>query len=145
MVTYTFTEDVLATPPVVWHLLTDTASDHRWAGIRSMRVEQAGDGPTGRVGDIRAVTSWVGTVRERITTFEPEHRMSYELVPGALVRDYHGSIVLEPHDNGTRVTWTVEFTPSRYLAPVVGAVVKRLVRRTIRGLTAEATRQMPST
>ena len=101
----------------------------RWAGARHVEVERPGSVIPNGVGTIRALKSWHGTVREEITAFEPERRMTYRGLSGVPARDYHGAIELEQHGNATAITWTVSFQPRRMTVAIVSFVIKRTVRK----------------
>ena len=124
-------------PAAVWHLLVDTAGMPRWGPVRSVVIEKAGDGTSGDVGQIRAFRTWGGTFREQVTAADPERRLCYTLLSGAPVRDYRGTFTLEPAGSGTKLVWTVQVDPKWYVSPVLTQIVKRMMRRTMRGLSAE--------
>jgi Polyketide cyclase / dehydrase and lipid transport len=99
----------------------------KWAGARRVDIERPGvDVPNG-VGTIRALKSWHGTIREEITGFEPERRMSYKGLSGVPARDYRGVIELSGRDSKTLLSWSVSFQPRRFTAIVVSSVIKRMV------------------
>lgn len=92
-----------------------------------MEIERTGaDVPNG-VGTIRVLKSWHGTIREEITEFEPERRMSYKGLSGVPAHNYQGVIELSRRTDATQMTWTVSFEPRRFTAPVVAFVIKRMV------------------
>jgi hypothetical protein len=78
-----------------------------------------------------------GAVRERVTTSVPNRQLSYELLSGAPVRNYRGSLTLEPSAMGTTLTWDIAFDASWYLRPILSLVVSRTLARTARGLGRE--------
>jgi uncharacterized protein YndB with AHSA1/START domain len=137
MVSITRITELEASPSTVWTLLTDTTAWPRYAPVRSVEIERPGTTDPNGVGQIRAIETWAGTVREEVTEFEPEHRIGYELLSGAPVSDYRGTIVLEPAGAGTRYVWAIEFHARWYLVPLLAVITKRTVSKTIRGLKAE--------
>jgi uncharacterized protein YndB with AHSA1/START domain len=139
MVTLCRTAELQASPEMVWSVLLDTSGWPRWAPVRSVVIEQAGDDDT--VGEIRELKTWGGSVRERVTAAERHRRLSYELLSGAPVRNYRGSLTLEPSQMGTTLTWGVEFDAPWYSRPILGLVVSRTIARTARGLANELARR----
>jgi uncharacterized protein YndB with AHSA1/START domain len=137
MVSITRVTELEASPSRVWTLLTDTTAWPRYAPVRSVEIERPGNTDPNGVGQVRAIKMWAGTVREEVTEFEPEHRIGYKLLSGAPVRDYRGTIVLEPAGVVTRHVWAIEFHASWYLVPLLTVITKRIVSKTIRGLQAE--------
>jgi uncharacterized protein YndB with AHSA1/START domain len=82
MRTFHIVKALAAPPELVWDVLADYPGMTKWAGARSVDIERPGvDVPNG-VGTIRALRSWHGTIREEITGFEPERRMSYKGLTG---------------------------------------------------------------
>ena len=123
---------------MVWELLTDTSAWPCYTPVRSVAIEQPGLPDPNGAGQVRALKTWAGTVREKVTTFEPdEHRMAYTLLSGAPVRDYRGTITLRPSGSGTEHRWEIHFDAARYLRPVLTLIAKRTVRSTLRGLVRE--------
>jgi uncharacterized protein YndB with AHSA1/START domain len=141
MATITRLTELDASPSAVWKLLTDTDASQRYAPVRSIAIERPGhDDPDG-VGQVRAIKTWAGTVREEVTTFEPEHRFGYTLLSGVPVRDYRGTITLEPCQRGTRYRWEIQLEAAWYLLPLLILITKRTVRSTVRGLAEELARR----
>jgi uncharacterized protein YndB with AHSA1/START domain len=137
MVSITRVTELEANPSTVWTLLTDTTAWPRYSPVRSVEIERPGNTDPNGVGQIRAIETWAGTVREEITEFEPEHRIGYKLLSGAPVSDYRGTIVLEPAGLVTRHVWAIEFHTRWYLVPLLTVIAKRTVSSTMRGLEAE--------
>jgi uncharacterized protein YndB with AHSA1/START domain len=120
---------VAAPPALVWDVLADYPGMAKWAGARRVDIERSGvDVPNG-VGTIRALKSWHGTIREEVTGFEPERRMSYKGLSGVPARDYRGVVELSRRGDITQMSWTVTFQPRRFTAAIVSAVITRMVSR----------------
>ena len=137
MPTIAMMREVPASPQSVWEVLADYPGMTKWAGARSVSIERAGTDVPAGVGTIRALRSWRGTLREEITAFEPGQRIGYSIISGLPVRDYRTLIELEPHKGGTRITWTVNFTPRALAAPVLPFAVKRVLNTIMDRLTEE--------
>jgi hypothetical protein len=127
MPTYHIVKEVHASPAIVWSELADYPGMKRWAGARAVEIERPGAGVPNGVGAIRALKSWHGTIREEITGFEPERRMSYKGLSGVPARDYRGVIELRGRDGETVLSWSVSFQPRRFTTVVVSPVIKRMV------------------
>ena len=83
------------------------------------------------MGTIRALKLWHGTIREEITGFEPERRMSYKGLSGVPAHDYRAVIELSRRGDATQMSWTVSFQPRKFTASIVSAVIKRMVSKGI--------------
>lgn len=127
MGTYTIVKEIEAAPAIVWAVLADYSGMTKWAGARRVEIEREGAEVPNGVGTIRALKSWHGTIREEITAFEPERRMTYRGVSGVPAHDYRGDIELSGRDGATQLIWTVSFQPRRFTATVVSFVIKRMV------------------
>ena len=103
MKTIEATATTTGSPAAVWALLADPAQWTRWGAWSRVEVEGGGEhGP----GAIRVLERKPYVVRERVTDWEPERRMGYELVDGMKVTGYRSAVTLEPTDGGgTRVRW----------------------------------------
>jgi hypothetical protein len=124
---YHIVKEVRASPAIVWGVLADYPGMTRWAGARTVEIERPGAAVPNGVGTVRALRSWHGTIREEITGFEPERRMTYKGLSGVPARDYRGVIELAGRDGKTTLSWSVTFRPLRFTAIVVSAVIKRMV------------------
>lgn len=145
MPTHHIVKEIQAPPAIVWGVLADYPGMARWAGARTVEIERpGGDVPNG-VGTIRALKSWHGTIREEITGFEPERRMTYKGLSGVPARDYRGVIELSGRDGRTVLSWSVSFEPRRFTSIVVSPVIKRMVSagvdRFVRVVEATADRE----
>jgi hypothetical protein len=139
MVSLRRTVELEAAPQKVWSVLLDTDGWPCWAPIRSVVVERVGDEDS--VGQTRELKTWTGTVRERVTAAERHRSLSYELLSGAPVRNYRGSLTLAPSRIGTTLTWGIEFDAPWYSRPILRFVVNRTTGRTARGLAKELARR----
>ena len=97
----------------IWALLADVTTWADWGEWDATRLQTAApDGGPG-VGAVRELH--LGRTRsiERVTAFDPPHRMTYALVGGNIpVRDYEGEVLLEPAPGGgTTIRWRSTFRP----------------------------------
>jgi uncharacterized protein YndB with AHSA1/START domain len=147
MRTFHIVKALAARPALVWDVLADYPGMTKWAGARRVDIERPGaDVPNG-VGTIRALKSWHGTIREEITGFEPERRMSYKGLSGVPADDYRGVVELSRRADTTQMSWTVSFQPRRFTATIVSFVIKRMVStgidRLVQVVEGKATNRQP--
>jgi uncharacterized protein YndB with AHSA1/START domain len=134
--TYTFTHSVPVPPATVWQVLADHPGMSRWTPLRRVVMEAGGSPDPNGVGAVRALHLVGPPIREEVTAFEPERRLGYRALSGLPARDYSGEVVLEPEGPGTRIQWTITFSP---LFPGAQFPVSAAIRSTARGLAKEAT------
>lgn len=123
-------------PEAVWAVLSDHRAMATWTPLRAARLDAVGSPEVDGVGAVRVLSLAGPPLRERVTAFEPPHRMAYELLAGLPVRDYTGEVELTPTtDGGTDVAWTVALTPR---VPGVGRVVDLAIGRMATALVRTA-------
>ncbi len=125
-------EGTVAAPrPAVWNVYTDHVGWAAWAGVQEVVLRQRGDPPPNGLGAIRVLRSRGIAVEEEITGFDPPKRLAYRLVGGLPIRNHEGEVRFDVCDSGTRITWRVRFEP---LLPFTGAILTRLIRRSLRNV-----------
>lgn len=110
----------------IWALLADVTTWPQWGEWDDARLQSADpDGGPG-VGAVRDLRLRRTRSIERVTEFEPPHRMAYALVGGNLpVRDYRGEVLLEAAPGGgTSITWRSTFRAK--VPGTAGIVTRRL-------------------
>jgi polyketide cyclase/dehydrase/lipid transport protein len=131
-----------ASPDVLYKLLRDGATWPTWSPLGSFELRKPADDdePEG-VGAIRVFRTGRVVTVERLVELVPDRRLSYELVSGLAIRDYHADVDLEPDDDGqTAIHWH-----SSFVAKVPGTgwlyqrSLSRFIERCARGLAAHAT------
>jgi uncharacterized protein YndB with AHSA1/START domain len=135
---YTFVHDIPADPSVVWQVVADHPGMSRWTPVRRVEMEAGGRPEPHGVGAVRALHLVGPPIREEVTAFEPDRRLAYRMLSGVPVRDYTGEIVLEPSGTGTRMDWTIRFTPR---IPGVQYVTAAFIRFAAAALAREAGRR----
>jgi len=135
-----------AGPATIYALLTDGTTWPRWSPIDSFELERPGDPPPEGVGAIRVLRLGRTTGRDEILELVPNQRIRYATLSGVPVRDYLGTVELEPLGDGTtRIHWYSSFVPKVFGS---GAIVERSIRRFLQrcatGL-AEYTSDKPDT
>lgn len=130
--------DVTATsaapPERVWALLADINTWTRWGPWRSAGLHRTGVPAPDGIGAVRWLRRGPFTTVEEIVTYEPLHRLGYELRSGLPLRGYRAEVTLMAlPDGGTTVRWQSRFTGA---VPGLGALIRPGLKRFIAGVTA---------
>ena len=114
----------------VWALLADISTWTDWGRWNEAGIEKPGTGDPEGVGAIRRLRYGRRTVnRELVVTMEPPRQLSYELLSGLPIRDYHADVTLTAApDGGTDITWRSQFEGRR---PGQGAFYRMVLSRFI--------------
>jgi uncharacterized protein YndB with AHSA1/START domain len=136
--TYTFLHEVPVPPATVWDVVADHPGMARWTPLRRVVMEAGGRPEPHGVGAVRALHLVGPPIREEVTAFDPPRRLGYRLLSGLPVTDYSGEITLEPTGTGTRIRWTISFSPS---LPGAQFPVAAGIKIAARALAKEATRR----
>jgi hypothetical protein len=125
-----------ADPATIYRLLADGSTWPRWSPIESFDLEAAGDPPPEGVGAIRVFRLGRTTGRDQILELVPDRRIRYATLSGVPVRDYTGTVDLEPLDDGrTRIHWQSSFVPKvRGTGALVERSIRRFLQRCVTGL-----------
>ncbi len=110
-----------APPERVWALLADVRTWPQWADFDEAAVE-SGSG----LGEVRSFRHGRTRTRERVTAFEPPHRLDYDFLSGLPIRDYHAQVTLTREDGGTHIRWHSTF---RARLPGTGRLIRRGLQR----------------
>ncbi|EFV13163.1 SRPBCC family protein [Segniliparus rugosus] len=102
-------------PDDVWAVL-DGDQAWTWLPLCGVRYDQSPHGPgsTREMGTVRAPWRFLWIQRERFWRFEPGQRISYAAYSGSwpLLKAWAEDYTLVPlPSGGTRIVWTVAFTP----------------------------------
>jgi Polyketide cyclase / dehydrase and lipid transport len=124
----------------------DVATDHRGysdiSSVRSAELEREGDPPPNGVGAIRSLKTVGPPIREEVVAYEPPSRFAYKLLSGAPLRDHLGTLELSESPVGTRVTYTVQTTPTLpLLKRVTMAIARQSIRTLLKGIKRESERR----
>ena len=134
-----------AAPEAVFALLADAATWTAWTPIETVEIERAGDDPPEGVGTIRVLRRGRTVGRDETTELVPGRRFGYRSLSGLPVRDYRGSVDLEPADGGTRIVWRSSFEPK---VPGTGTIMRigiaRFLTDCATGLAAYAASRPPA-
>jgi uncharacterized protein YndB with AHSA1/START domain len=140
---FTLFREVAAPPETVFDVLTDHRNYAEMTPLRKSVLEREGVPAPNGVGSIRKLSAVGPPLREETIVYERPSRFSYTLLSGLPVRNHVGTVSLEPHGDGTKVTYAVRTQPT---LPLVGgavvAVVKQGVTQLLNGVSAEAERRV---
>ncbi len=120
---------------IVWDVLTDHRAYQEWGAVKTAELEAEGSPDINGVGSIRRLSEGPIVIREQVIEFEPKSRFVYTVLSGPPVRDYRATVTLDARGTSTMVHWNVTF---RGKLPLIGLVVKPVVRRVIRTLMRKA-------
>jgi hypothetical protein len=128
-----------APPTIVYALLRDGSTWPDWTSIDSFELERPGEGEPEGVGAVRVFRSGRVVGHDAVRGFVANRRFSYEHLQGLPVRDYHGTVTLEPDGDGTAIHWHVSYRPKyRGSGWLMQPALRRFIRRTVQGLATHA-------
>ena len=123
MPTFVVRRHIAAPPEAVFAWLADVRNYTASTAVLSTMWLRQTDHVVGGVGAVRELVTGLGWFRERIVGFEPGRALHYRIVASIQpVLHEHGSVVLDPTDDGTEVVWT---TTTAVRLPLVGGLVDR--------------------
>jgi carbon monoxide dehydrogenase subunit G len=104
-----------AAPDAVWAKVGDFGGVGKFfPGIESFRLE----------GDDRVIGMFGLEIRERLVARDDATRtLSYSVVEGVPLESHTATITVEPHGDGSKVTWAYDVEPAE-MAPVFGDTYK---------------------
>lgn len=137
------TRQIAAPVDIVWGVLDDFGDIQRWSpGVK--HSELTSTGPVG-VGTTRYCAFAVGGATERIDAYEPNVRMTVNLIE-TFKLPMSGAIAdfaLRPHGDGTELTFRYGYTPTllgRLLARVLRKQLSKGLEGLVTGLQQECER-----
>jgi hypothetical protein len=118
-----------AGPEKVWDILTDFEGNKN----KKMKVKvlEPGDPDHHKAGLVREIETNGKTFREKILNVIPKESIEYQLLAGAPVSDYYGTVFVYPERKGTTVRWVATFK-SKF--PWPEWVIKKRALRFIEGI-----------
>jgi len=136
----------------VFALLADGGGWASWAGplVPRSRWHRTGTPAPGGVGAVRELGRRPMIMREEIVEFSPPRRLAYTVVSGVPVRDYLGTVDLDPlPGGGTRITWRATFVPAyrgtgRLLCLALKPAIRSIARRLARAAAVQAASPTPA-
>jgi uncharacterized protein YndB with AHSA1/START domain len=142
MATFTLTRTVSAPVETVFDVLTDHRAYAKLTPLRASTLEREGEPVPNGVGAIRVLKLAGPPIREEVTAFEAPNHFAYKMLSGAPVKSHTGTVDLRPEGDLTRLSWTVDSTPSLPVPGTVWAAAMRPVIGTLlRGVVKESERR----
>lgn len=115
----------------------DAFTDHRrYAEMTPMRkstLDKEGDPPPNGIGAVRRLTLAGPPIVEEVVGYERPTYFAYKALKGLPVKEHLGEVRLSESGNGTRVAYTLSYTPS-IPGPAVGLVLKQAIGSLLRGI-----------
>jgi len=100
-------KDIPADPEKIWSVLTDFEQKSDPHTI--VEILESGNPNNYGEGLVRRVTTGQDSVTEKILSVKPIECIEYQLLSGAPVHDYYGTIFIYPGKKSTTVRWVVTF------------------------------------
>lgn len=91
----------------VWDFLMDFEA--RKSEKMQVRIIEPGDPGKNKVGLLREIQMNGKSIREKILSVTPKESIEYQLIEGAPVHDYFGTVFVYPERIGTTVRWVATF------------------------------------
>ena len=102
--------DIPAEPDKIWSILTDF--EQKNDPDSNVEIIEPGDPENHQQGLIRKMVTGKDSVTEKILVVKPKESIEYQLLSGAPVHDYYGTIFLYPGRTATTLRWVVTFRPN---------------------------------
>ncbi|NLA35260.1 MAG: SRPBCC family protein [Actinobacteria bacterium] len=124
---------------VVWELIADGEGWKRWAGFTAATLEREGSPERDGVGAVRKFGVGKILSREEVTEFEAPHRLSYRLLSGLPITDYHSTVTItEIDDRRCRVGWASSFEDTGVMSFVMKGFIAVVLRNMLKRLSSYA-------
>lgn len=131
-------KDIPADPETIWQILTDFEQ----GDDPDTRVEilEPGNPDHHYQGLVRKVTTGRDSVTEKMLLIKPTESIEYQLLSGAPVHDYYGTIFLYPGRKFTTVRWVVTFR-SNFPWPewLIKKIAMNKIHKVLDGIAEKAT------
>jgi hypothetical protein len=103
--------DIESTLPIeaIWRRVSDCTTWTEWGPYHEAELLTEGDPDRFGVGSTRRLKKGKTEVTEEITGFDPPNYVSYTLLSGLPLKQYHGEVTLTPTDTGTHIRWLSHF------------------------------------
>ena len=131
-------KDIQADPEKIWRTLTDfSESDDPDTKVE---ILESGDPEHHLQGLVRKVTTGRDSVTEKFLMIRPMESIEYQLLSGAPVHDYYGTIFLYPGRKATTVRWVVTFR-SNFPWPewLIKKIAMNKIHKVLDGIAERAT------
>lgn len=125
-----FQREYEAPPRQVFALFADHERFGKLLGAPCKRIKNApdGDDPNG-VGSVRRVANGPAAFEETVLVCEPPKLIEYTVTRGGPIKNHRGRIEFNTTaNNGTRVTYTIEFDPR---VPLTATAINLMLNKVI--------------
>lgn len=140
MAEFTLQRTFKAPPQVLWEVLSDF--EHSRSPRMKVNLLEKGNPHAHNIGAVRRI-EWNGQAfKEKLTAVDPGRFFTYQLLEGAPVKDYFGTIALRPHQGGTYLEWKVTYRPK---FPWPACLINWKAKQTIRRILDEIERAFAGT
>lgn len=126
MATFTITRKLDLPSEKVWATVSDFTRAPSSAII--IEVEEKGDPEANGVGAVRNINIKGAKARERLEVVDAPNSITYRMLSGAPVKDYHGTVNVIAQDAATLINWDVKFIPK---IPGIGWIVTMVIKKAI--------------
>jgi len=100
-------KNIVAAPEKIWEILVDFEKKDDPDVI--VEIVESGDPENHLTGLVRTIKTGKSIIKEKILTVKPMDSIEYQLISGAPVHDYFGTLFLYPGKEFTTLRWVVTF------------------------------------
>jgi hypothetical protein len=117
----------------MWSIFSDFSKSTNPSAV--IELVEEGDPDNYGIGAIRSTRIGKDTFREQLIAYKPEQSLTYQLLSGAPVEDYYGTITIRPVDEDhAEVEWSVECKPN---FPIPAWIIEKNAKKVIKGILDE--------
>jgi len=117
----------------MWSIFSDFGKSTNPSAV--IALEKEGDPDNFNIGAIRSTRIGKDTFREQLTAYEPGRSLTYQLLSGAPVDEYYGTVAIHSRgDDRAEVEWSVACKPK---FPIPGWVIEKNAKKVIKGILDE--------
>ena len=130
---FTLTRTVKAPIGKVFDAFVDHRAYADMTPLRKSTLEKEGDPAPNGVGAVRKLTLAGPPILEEVVGYDRPSYFAYKAIKGLPVKEHLGEVRLSESGSGTRVVYTINYTPS-IPGPAVGLILKQAVGALFRGI-----------
>ncbi len=130
---FTLTRTVNAPIGTVFDAFTNHAGYADMTPLRKTTLQTPGEPEPNGVGAVRKFELVGPPIIEEVTAYDRPTYFAYKAVKGLPVKEHLGEVRLSESGSGTRVSYTVNYTPS-IPGPAVGIILKQAIGALFRGV-----------
>lgn len=112
----------------LFKILTNGPNWPKWSKVGKFELLKDGDSGGETINSIRRFSTGVLKITEQITAMEPNKSFSYRAIAGIPVKSYDALVCFNENGDITTITWTAEFTASKWLEPVMKVVIHQILK-----------------